>query len=240
MGTLDLDLFGQRLVGGRAVEVGGIKGIERGRFVLKAFYSYPYTLATPQRVEEGTVRLLKKVYVKGEVASVHPTGPVNLRLPSPVVRKGSRYHRERRRLLRRAEERLEVVEGGFEDFYGLYAKTAEFHGRKPIPLKGLRRVYGLVGVDKVFVGDGVRVVGAIMSLRLEDRYLLWQMGWDRRYNFLPTFLLHLAIQTGFSLGYDSVDLGISPTPKSLKLKTEMGGDPDRYVYVLRWNRLRPL
>ncbi|GEM_PF-1118998 len=234
-GMLDLRVFGEAVVGGRAVSIRGFSGIETKRFAfLRTFLSYPYTIATSQPLTGPVLDEIKGGFRRGEIALTYPHPLSVLSLPSPVVRRDRKYHKERRRLIRRAEERSEVVRKvPFEGFYTLYSRTAKGHGRRPIPRERMERIYPMEGVDVVGVEvDGV-LSGAIMSLALPDRYLLWQMGW-RGPSFLPTYLLHLALEMGFDRGYDLVDLGISPSPASLKLKYEMGGDPERRVFVIRW------
>jgi len=232
---LVLKRFGELITGGKAAEVNGFPGIEVRRFlILRSFLSFPYTLPTDNPLPESTLKVMRARYTRGEIALTYPHGSATLTFPSPTVRRGAKYHRERRRLIRRAEERCEVMgEVPFATFYNLYSQTVRGYGRKPIPERRMRDVYPLEGVETVGVRIGDRVVGVLMSLALPDRYLLWQMGWKGP-NFIPTYLLHLGIERGFALGYDIVDLGISPTPASLKLKSEMGGDVDRKVYVIRW------
>ena len=232
---LDLRAFGEAVVGGRAVDVRGFTGVEVRRwFLLRTFLSYPYTVATSQPLGDGTLSEIKGRFHRGEIALTYPHPASVLSLPSPTVRRGVKYHRERRRLIRRAEERSRVVrEVPFVEFYSLYSRTVRRYGRRPIPRKRMEAVYSMEGVDVIGVDVGGRLSGAIMSLALPDRYLLWQMGWSGP-SFLPTYLLHLAMGMGFERGYDVVDLGISPSPSSLKLKYEMGGDPDRMVFVIRW------
>ena len=235
---LALSRFGELITGGKAVEIEGFPGIEVRRFLLfRSFLSFPYTLPTDTPLPERTLRLIKARYTGGEIALTYHHSAATLTFPSPVVRRGAKYHRERRRLIRRAEERCEVMEEvPFDTFYALYSETVKGYGRKPIPERRMRDVYSLEGVETVGVKVEDRVVGVLMSLALPDRYLLWQMGWEGP-NFVPTYLLHLGIERGFALGYDTVDLGISPSPSSLKLKSEMGGDVDRKVYVIRWRRV---
>ncbi len=234
-GTLDLRGFGETVTGGKAVDVSGFSGVEVRRWILlRTFLSYPYTVATPQPLTDATLREIKGKYRRGEIALTYPHPASDLSLPSPAVRQRRKYHPERRRLIRRAEERSRVARTvPFERFYELYSRTAKKYGRRPIPRRRMERVYLMEGVDVVGVEvDGV-LSGAIMSLALPDRYLVWQVGWGGP-SFLPTYLLHLAIEMGFERGYDVVDLGISPSPSSLKIKHEMGGDPERRVFVIRW------
>ncbi len=89
----------------------------------------------------------------------------------------------------------------------------------------------LPGVDVIKVYKE-ELVGVIVNLRLEDRYLLWQMGW-KDFNFLPTYLLHLSVEYALSLGYDKVDFGITRSSKALKVKKELGCI-DSFVYVCSW------
>lgn len=234
---LSLKEFGERVVGGRYVEVEGFPGIEVRRYLFfRLFLSFPYTLPTSHPLNSETLRRITGSFTAGEIALLYPHPEAALSFPSPAVRRGARYHRERRRLIRRAKEKGEIVDPlPFEVFYPLYASTVRRYGRRPIPEGRLREVYDLPGVEGVGVAVEGEVVGVLLNLALPDRYLLWQMGW-RGFNFVPTYLLHLGISRGFELGYDLVDLGISPSPSSLKLKAEMGGDTDRRVYVVRWAR----
>ncbi|NPA79809.1 MAG: GNAT family N-acetyltransferase [Thermotogae bacterium] len=234
---LDLILFSERLAHARRVEMDNFWGVERRRFLLRTFLSFPYTIATPQRLEPRTLAALKGRYHRGEIALTYPHRMASISLVAPAVRGRPKYHRERRRLIRRAEERCEITEPDFTTFYALYSETAKARGRRPIPEAAMRRIYRMRGVDVIGVSVDGRTVGAIMNLALKDRYLLWQMGWNRDFAYLPTYLLHLSITAGLERGYDLIDLGISPPTASLKLKREMGGDTDRRIYVIRWDRL---
>lgn len=231
--VLDVLKFSEILIGGKRVEVKGFAGVEKGLF-FKRFYSMPYTIPTNQVLEDGVFYTIKRKYIKGEIALRFKPNVEHRDFVSPILRKGYvKYHRERKRLIRRAEERVDTVsfsKNEINKIIKLCEITAKKHGRK-IP-KNTKMVLDLEGVDvvSVYIGD---LVGVIINLALEDRYLLWQMGW-KNHNFLATFLLHLSLERGFSLGYDVVDFGITTSEKALKVKEEMGCDLNNLVYVVGW------
>ncbi|NPB03575.1 MAG: GNAT family N-acetyltransferase [Thermotogae bacterium] len=231
---VNLNEVGALLTGGKPENVEGFWGIRRQKLIFSEFLSYPYTLASNQSLTPKTLKLIKSLYRRGEIALTYPTPLASLSFPSPIIRGMPKYHPERRRLIRRAEERVTVVEPAFDGFYDLYRKTLLSHGRKPIPYKNFKKLYGMI--DKIGIDSGGELVGALTCLPLDDRYLIWQIGWRREFPFAPTYLLHLAIERGLSMGYDIVDLGISPSPKSMKIKVEMGGDPARNIFVVRWKK----
>ncbi len=232
--ALDVIGFSERLSGGRRVEVMGFKGIEKGIF-FKRFLSMPYSIPTNQMLSRRVLKELKRRFLFFEVSLLNPPETYTFKLLSPAVFKGRvRYHRERRRLIRRAESSITDIKWKVSDIrktLKLINLNAKKHGKKNV--KNLEKVITMDGVDviEVYVGE---IVGVIVNLMLEDRYLLWQMGW-KGYNFLPTYLLHLSIQRGFSLGYDTVDMGITRSERAIKVKYELGCDMNRFVYIIQHN-----
>ena len=229
---LDLLKFSELLISGRRVNILGFWGIEKGIFI-KRFFSMPYSIPTNQEFNDEIFGKIRRNYLFGEISLRKKPEFFHLELPSPILRKGKlAYHSERRRLIRRAEERVEKISISMEDketVLKIFHESAKRRGRK-IP-KGISKVLELEGVEviKVYVGE---LVGAIMNLALEDRYLLWQIGW-KNYNFLPTYLLHLSIERGFSLGYDVVDFGITTSERAMKVKEEMGCEIES-VYIVKF------
>ncbi len=231
--VLDILRFSEILIGGKRVNIKGFWGVEKG-LLFKRFYSMPYTIPTDQVLEDGVFYAIKGRYIKGEIALRFKPNVEHGEFVSPILRRGYvKYHRERKRLIRRAEERVDRISFSKSDvdkIIKLCEITAKKHGRR-IP-KNIKKVLNLEGVDviSVYIGD---LVGVIINLALKDRYLLWQMGW-KDYNFLATFLLHLSVERGFSLGYDIVDLGITTSERALNVKKELGCDLNSFVYVVGW------
>ncbi|MEO0139371.1 MAG: hypothetical protein ABIL16_03910 [candidate division WOR-3 bacterium] len=231
--VLDILRFSEILVGGKRVNIKGFWGVERG-LLFKRFYSMPYTIPTDQVLEGGVFYAIRRRYIKGEIALRFKPDVEHMEFVSPVLRRGYvKYDRERRRLIKRAEERVERIsfsKNEVDKVVRLCELTAKKRGRR-IP-KNIKKVLNLEGVDviSVYIGD---LVGVIINLALKDRYLLWQMGW-KDYNFLATFLLHISVERGFSLGYDIVDFGITTSERALKVKKELGCDFKNFVYVVGW------
>ncbi len=227
---LDILKFSELLVSGKRINLLGFWGIEKG-LIIKRFFSMPYSIPTNQRLDKETFTLIRKRYMFGEISLRIKPEVSHIELPSPILRKNKvKYHSERKRLIRRAEERVEKVSFLKDDKHGvinLLTESAKRHGRR-IP-KGIGKVLEIDGVDviKVYVGN---LVGTIVNLALDDRYLLWQIGW-KDHNFLPTYLIHLSIERGFSLGYEIVDLGITTSKKAMKVKEEMGCEIEK-VYIV--------
>jgi hypothetical protein len=229
---LDLLRFSELLISGRRINISGFWGIEKG-IILKRFFSMPYSIPTNQELKDEVFAKIREKYIFWEISLRRKPQIPYVELPSPILKKGKvAYHRERRRLIRRAEEKIKKVSFSKEkvsEVLPLLLERAKKHQRR-LP-KGIGKVLEIEGIDviRVYIGD---LVGVIINLSLEDRYLLWQMGW-KGYNFLPTYLLHISAERGFSLGYDIVDLGITTSEGAMKIKKELGCEIEK-VYIVKF------